>query len=132
MTYDRSFDRTCSIPGSPLIFLRSKCSNGVIRRLPRSGELARCASGGGGPDHAAIHARSGGPGALRRASLALPALCDAVTKAAPANSLRAILYPNARHAFDVRSLPERAEFGRLGYNAAAAQASWETVLEFLR
>ena len=64
--------------------------------------------------------------------VALPALCDAVTKAAPANSLRAILYSNARHAFDVRSLPERAEFGRLGYNAAAAQASWETVLEFLR
>jgi hypothetical protein len=35
--------------------------------------------------------------------------------------LRTVLYPNARHAFDVRSLPERAEFGRIGYNADAAQ-----------
>jgi len=64
--------------------------------------------------------------------VALPALCDAVIKKAPPNSLRAALYPNARHAFDVQSLPERTEFGRTGYNAEAARASWAAVLEFLR
>lgn len=64
--------------------------------------------------------------------VALPALCDAVIKKAPRNSLRTVLYPNARHAFDLRSLPERAEFGRTGYNAEAAQVSWATVLDFLR
>ena len=64
--------------------------------------------------------------------VARPALCDAVIKGAPPNSLRTALYPNARHAFDVRSLPERGEFGRIGYNAEAAQASWTAVLDFLR
>jgi dienelactone hydrolase len=64
--------------------------------------------------------------------VALPAVCDPVIKGAPTKSLRTVLYPNARHAFDVRSLPERAEFGRIGYNADAAQSSWTTVLEFLR
>ena len=64
--------------------------------------------------------------------VARPALCDPVIKGAPPDSLRTVLYPNARHAFDVRSLPERAEFGRIGYNADAAQASWTAVIEFLR
>jgi dienelactone hydrolase len=64
--------------------------------------------------------------------VARPALCEPVIKGAPPGSLRTVLYPDARHAFDVRSLPERAEFGRIGYNADAAQASWTTVLEFLR
>jgi hypothetical protein len=31
-----------------------------------------------------------------------------------------------------RSLPERAELGRIGKNAEAAQASWTTLVEFLR
>jgi len=64
--------------------------------------------------------------------VARPALCDPVIKGAPPNGLRTVLYPNARHAFDVRSLPERAELGRIGYDADAAQESWTTVLEFLR
>jgi dienelactone hydrolase len=64
--------------------------------------------------------------------VALPALCDQAMKGAPPNSLHAVLYPNARHGFDMRSLPERAEFGRLGYNADAAKASWSTVLAFLQ
>jgi dienelactone hydrolase len=64
--------------------------------------------------------------------VALPALCDAAIKGAPPNSVRTVLYPNARHAFDVRSLPERAEFGRIGYNAEADQASWAAVLDFLK
>jgi dienelactone hydrolase len=55
-------------------------------------------------------------------------------KGAPPNSLRTILYPDARHAFDVRSLPERDEqpFGTIGYNAEAANASWAAVLDFLK
>jgi dienelactone hydrolase len=64
--------------------------------------------------------------------VARPALCDAVIKGAPSDTVRTVLYPNARHAFDVRSLPERAEFGRIGYNAQAAQASWTAALEFLQ
>jgi dienelactone hydrolase len=64
--------------------------------------------------------------------VALPALCDRAMKGAPPNGLRTVLYPNARHGFDMRSLPERAEFGRLGYNAEAAKASWTALLDFLR
>jgi dienelactone hydrolase len=66
--------------------------------------------------------------------VAHPAWCDTVLRRAPQNSVRTILYPNARHAFDVRSLPERDEqpFGTIGYNAEAAQASWATVLDFLK
>ena len=66
--------------------------------------------------------------------VARPALCDAVVKGAPPNTIRTILYPNSRHSFDMRSLPERAEypFGTIGYNAEAATASWATVLDFLR
>jgi dienelactone hydrolase len=64
--------------------------------------------------------------------VALPSLCDRAIKGAPRNSVRAVWYPNARHAFDVRGLPERGEFGGLGYNAEAAKASWTAVLDFFR
>ena len=64
--------------------------------------------------------------------VAIPALCDRALQGAPQNSLHSVLYPNARHGFDMRGLPERAEFGRLGYNAEAARASWMAVLDFLR
>jgi len=64
--------------------------------------------------------------------VAIPALCDRVIKGVPSTNLRAIVYTNARHGFDMRSLPERTEFGRLGYNPEAAKASWTAVLEFLR
>jgi dienelactone hydrolase len=64
--------------------------------------------------------------------VALPALCDPVAKGVPASTLRTIVYPDARHGFDMRNLPERTEFGRLGYNPEAARASWTTVLDFLR
>ena len=64
--------------------------------------------------------------------VALPAVCERAMKGAPPNSLFTVLYPNARHGFDMRSLPERAEFGRLGYNDEAAMASWAAVLDFLR
>lgn len=64
--------------------------------------------------------------------VALPKLCDPVIRGAPPGSLRTIVYPDARHAFDNKSLPERAEFGRIGYNAGAADASWRAVLDFLQ
>jgi dienelactone hydrolase len=64
--------------------------------------------------------------------VALPALCDPVIKAVSPNCLRTVAYPNARHGFDMRGLPERDEFGRLGYDPEAAKASWATVLDFLR
>lgn len=66
--------------------------------------------------------------------VARPVLCDTVVKGVPPDAIRSILYPDARHSYDVRSLPERADypFGTLGYNAGAAKASWATVLDFLR
>jgi dienelactone hydrolase len=66
--------------------------------------------------------------------VAPPALCDGIIKRAPPDRLRAITYPNARHAFDLRSLPERTQyqFGTIGYNAEAAQASWATTVAFLK
>jgi dienelactone hydrolase len=61
------------------------------------------------------------------------ALCDAAVRGAPPNTVRVITYPNARHAFDLHSLPERIQyqFGTIGYNAEAAQASWATTVDFL-
>jgi dienelactone hydrolase len=66
--------------------------------------------------------------------VARPALCNALTTQAPSDSLRTIIYPNAFHSFDWRSLPERVQysFGIVGYNPEAAQSSWDTVLEFLK
>jgi dienelactone hydrolase len=63
----------------------------------------------------------------------LPAVCDSVTNRVSPQRVRSILYPNARHGFDVRGLPERAEypFGTIGYNAEAAKASWAAALGFL-
>ena len=64
--------------------------------------------------------------------VALPTVCDLVIKGAPADSLRTIVYPGARHVFDARGLPERARNGAIGYNAEAAQASWDAALQFLK
>jgi dienelactone hydrolase len=66
--------------------------------------------------------------------VARPALCAAVIKGAPQNGSRVVTYPNAYHAFDVSSLPQRAQypFGILGYNAQAADDSWRTIRDFLR
>jgi dienelactone hydrolase len=65
--------------------------------------------------------------------VAFPALCDAVVKGMAPDKLRAIIYRNARHGFDMRGLPERADHpsGSPGYNAEAAKASWSAVLDFL-
>jgi dienelactone hydrolase len=66
--------------------------------------------------------------------VARPALCAPLANRAPPNRIRTILYPDALHAFDVRSLPARAEmpFGTIGYNAEAAMASWTAALDFIR
>ena len=66
--------------------------------------------------------------------VAYPALCDVVVKAMPPDKVRTITYPNARHGFDMRDLPERTEHpaGAPSYNAEAAEASWAVVLNFLK
>jgi dienelactone hydrolase len=66
--------------------------------------------------------------------VARPAFCEAVIKGATQNGLLVVTYPNAYHAFDVPSLPERSQypFGTLGYNAKAAKDSWGTVVDLLR
>jgi dienelactone hydrolase len=69
-----------------------------------------------------------------RDDIAFPDLCNAVGKAMPAERLRMIIYPGARHGFDMRGFPDgdRQPPGAPGYNADAAVASWAAVLEFLR
>ena len=66
--------------------------------------------------------------------IALPALCNAVTSGMPPEKLRVITYPNARHGFDMRGLPDPAgpPSGTPGYNAEASEASWAAVSEFLQ
>jgi len=64
--------------------------------------------------------------------VAVPALCQQALKDVSSQSLRMVLYPDARHGFDMGNLPERTEFGRLGYHPEAAKASWTAVLDFLR
>jgi dienelactone hydrolase len=64
--------------------------------------------------------------------VAYPSLCDAVTKGMAVEKLKIITYPNARHGFDMRGLPESSASGAPGYNADAASASWMTVIEFLK
>jgi dienelactone hydrolase len=64
--------------------------------------------------------------------IAYPNLCDAVAKGMPAERLKVVTYANARHAFDIRGLPENSASGAPGYNAEAAGASWTTVMEFLK
>jgi dienelactone hydrolase len=66
--------------------------------------------------------------------IAFPALCDAVAKGMSSDKLRTITYPNARHGFDMRGLPDRPDqpSGAPAYNAEADQAAWAVVLDFLK
>ena len=65
--------------------------------------------------------------------VAYPALCNPVVDGVPADRLRVITYPEARHGFDVRGLSEQANVpGTPGYNANAAKASWAAVMDFLQ
>ncbi len=64
--------------------------------------------------------------------IAIPTLCDRVAKDVPPERLRVISYPDARHGFDMRSLPIDVPSGAPAYNAEAAKASWAAVMEFLK
>jgi dienelactone hydrolase len=66
--------------------------------------------------------------------VAPPALCTAVAKGVAPEKLRMITYANARHGFDMRGFPEHADrpSGTPEYNAEAAKASWEAVIDFLK
>ena len=66
--------------------------------------------------------------------IAYPELCGVVAKGVPAGRLRVVTYPEARHGFDMRGLPEPARqlSGAPAYNAEAAKESWAAVLEFLK
>ena len=62
--------------------------------------------------------------------IAPPALCNAVAQGA--QKLKLIGYPNARHGFDLRRLPENEAAGTPAYDPEAAAASWTAVMEFLK
>jgi len=65
--------------------------------------------------------------------IAYHTLCRSVVDGVPADRLRVVTYPNARHGFDVRGLAGRGDApGAPAYNAEAADASWAAVLEFLK
>ena len=66
--------------------------------------------------------------------IAFPKLCSPVATGMAPDRLRIITYANARHGFDLRGLPERANSpsGSSGHNAEADKAAWSTVLDFLR
>jgi dienelactone hydrolase len=65
--------------------------------------------------------------------IAFPTLCGAVAKGVSSDRLLTITYPNARHGFDMRGLPDGSQqpSGAPGYNAYAAKGSWIVVLDFL-
>jgi hypothetical protein len=65
--------------------------------------------------------------------VAYPTLCKPVVVGVPAERLRVVSYPDARHVFDNRGFPEHADIsGAPVYNAEVAKASWAAVLEFLK
>jgi dienelactone hydrolase len=64
--------------------------------------------------------------------IARPALCNTMALGAPTEKVKVITYPNARHGFDMRGLPETEVAGAPAYNPEAATASWAAVLEFLK
>jgi dienelactone hydrolase len=65
--------------------------------------------------------------------VAYPLLCKPVVDGVPADRLRVVTYPDARHGFDNRGFPGHAQqSGAPVYNVEAAKASWTAVLEFLK
>jgi dienelactone hydrolase len=62
-------------------------------------------------------------------------LCqDAVTKVATPTAVKVVVYPGARHAFDVPDLPATMKLGfaTIGYHAKATAAAQKEVEQFLR
>lgn len=65
--------------------------------------------------------------------VAYPSLCKPVSDGLPADRLRVVTFPDARHGFDNRGLPEYADqAGAPAYNAEAAKVSWADVMAFLK
>lgn len=66
--------------------------------------------------------------------VAPPSLCSAVIRSEPSGTVRALTYPGAYHGFDAAGIRQPIQFegGTVGYNSAAAKASWAWVRLFLR
>jgi dienelactone hydrolase len=66
--------------------------------------------------------------------VAYPLLCKPVIDGVTGDRLRVITYPEARHGFDIEGSPVSADQhpGAPVYNAAAANASWAAVTDFLK
>jgi dienelactone hydrolase len=60
--------------------------------------------------------------------IAIPTICERVAKDVPPERLHLIIYPDARHGFDMRGFPTDAPSGAPAYNAEATKASWAAVI----
>jgi dienelactone hydrolase len=65
-----------------------------------------------------------------------PQHCASIIRGSTLGQIKAVVYPKARHGFDLRGLPESMPYthggGTLGYNAEADQASKIEIAEFLK
>lgn len=59
---------------------------------------------------------------------------EAGQKIANPDVVKVVIYPGARHCFDMSELPPMAyyEFGTIGYHPQAAAAAWEEIQRFLK
>jgi dienelactone hydrolase len=67
--------------------------------------------------------------------VAPPNYCNVVISESPPGKVTSFLFPNARHGFDIRSLPESLPYssgGTLGYNQQADLAAKGEIAKFLR
>jgi dienelactone hydrolase len=67
--------------------------------------------------------------------VAPPVYCNPLISDSKPGKVTVLVFPNARHGFDLRSLPESTPYssgGTLGYNAQADQAAKREIAEFLR
>jgi dienelactone hydrolase len=67
--------------------------------------------------------------------VAPPAYCNVVISESTPGKITSFVFPNARHGFDLRSLPESMPYpsgGTLGYNEQADQAAKREIAKFLR
>jgi len=68
-------------------------------------------------------------------TVARPAGCqEAAQKIANPDVVKAVIYPDALHCFDMSELPPRTyyDFGTIGYHPQAAAAAWEEIERFLQ
>lgn len=59
---------------------------------------------------------------------------EAAEKIGNPDLVKAVVYPDALHCFDMSELPPRTyyDFGTIGYPPQAATAAWEEIERFLR